>query len=165
MLTRPSVALPILLLGLPGCGPGAGGRAPGSTLPPAEARRDLPCRPLLQSQTSGWTQPATFVVDDPVAWERFWSRHKGRAVPAPARPAVAFASEVVLVAALGERPSQGNSVAFGAIVGDGRGGVDAEVRVGAPDPGSVTASSRTSPVAAVAIPRPEGAVRFTRVPD
>lgn len=59
------------------------------------------------STYSGFGEPARIVVDDAAQWAEVWDRLWNDQAPAPPLPAVDFQREVVIVAAMGRRPTGG----------------------------------------------------------
>jgi hypothetical protein len=108
---------------------------------------------------SGYDQPRTLVIHDRDTWVRTWADIYRRADPPPPIPEIDFANEMVVVAALGPRPSSGFDVIFtGAAEAGDVVTVDVESRT--PAPSCVTLPVVTSPVDIARIPRRNGAVTF-----
>lgn len=108
---------------------------------------------------SGYDQPRTLVIHDRETWVRTWADIYRRADPPPPMPEVDFANEMVVVAALGPRPSSGFEVIFtGASEAGDVVTVDVESRT--PAASCVTLAVITSPVDLARIPRRNGAVTF-----
>ena len=82
-------------------------------------------------------------------------------IPGNAPPTVDFASETVIVLALGQRPSGGYTVRFDGVARTGNAAV---VRYTATSPGRecMTTQMMTSPVDVVRVPRLGASVRFER---
>jgi protease stability complex PrcB-like protein len=108
---------------------------------------------------SGYDQPQTIAIHDRDTWVRTWSEINRRADPPPPIPEVDFASEMVLVAALGSRPSSGYEIVF---TGASEAGdvVTIEVESRSPGPRCVTLTVVTSPIDLARIPRRNGAIVF-----
>lgn len=119
--------------------------------------------PELSSQHSAFTEPSRLVVRDEAAWAEAWATIHGPVSDPPPLPTVDFAREMILVAALGPRPSGGYTVTFSAVAQAGE-GLRATVQETAPGPGCVTATVITSPVVVVRVMRVEGAVEFRDAP-
>lgn len=114
------------------------------------------------SQYSGFGDPARIVVDDAAQWAEVWARLWNNQRPLPPLPAVDFAREVVIVAAMGSRPTGG----YGVRVQDAA--VQANqvvVRAVETSPGSgcVTTQAFTAPADVVKLPRTDRPVRFETV--
>ncbi|WP_242345270.1 protease complex subunit PrcB family protein [Anaeromyxobacter terrae] len=152
-----SSALAVTLALLAACGGAASGpdqQPSGIVLPQATE---------LSSPYSAFTGPSRLVVRDEPTWAEAWATIHGPVSELPPLPAVDFSREMVLVAAIGQRPSGGYTVTFSAVtaVGDG---LRATVQESAPGPGCGTATVITSPVVAIRVPRVEGAVQFVDGP-
>jgi KaiC/GvpD/RAD55 family RecA-like ATPase len=118
---------------------------------PVEVTR-LHARPAFYT---GFSEPARLVVDDQVELEQVWARLGTR----PENPVVDFGRELVLVAAMGGRPTGGYSVR----VEEVRAYADhVTVHVVETSPGRscVTTQALTAPAEAVKIPRTSLEVRF-----
>jgi len=108
---------------------------------------------------SGYDQPLTLAIHDRVTWERTWNDINRRINPVPLLPEVDFAKEMVLVAAIGSRPSSGFEVVFtGATEAGDVVTVDVESR--SPGPTCVTLTVVTAPVDLARITRRNGAIVF-----
>jgi hypothetical protein len=80
---------------------------------------DVEFSTLAQGATSGLTRPESRVIRNAQAWQQLWKRHAAEIEPAPALPEVDFAAEMVIVVALGDRPSAGWSVEIERLVDEG----------------------------------------------
>ena len=99
------------------------------------------------------------VIRDEAAWAQFWAEVTSGYQPRPATPAIDFATEMVVVAAMGTRPSGGYSIAIDrAYEADGR--LYAVVREVAPAPGCGTTGALSAPMAAVRVPRRDAPAAF-----
>lgn len=135
-------------------------------LDPALAEGALPGEPVTltrlepaSSPHSGFSQPARIVVTSRAQWEAVWRNIAGNVTPAPEAPAVDFRREVVLVAAMGGRPTGGYTVRVEEAAADAR---QVSVRVVEMSPGSrcVVTQAFTSPVDVVKMTRTNLPVRF-----
>ena len=102
---------------------------------------------------------ATLVVHDQQSWLNLWSQMARNRVPTPPAPAVDFTQNMLLVAAAGDRPTGGFSVAITEVTQVG-GGLAANVTVTSPGSNCVVTQAITSPVQVVSIPRSNMAVNF-----
>lgn len=95
--------------------PGSGEGAPDSDFPEASQRVVVEALPEAQSMRlhSGMTTRERVVVRDPATWQSVWSQLVGTVQPAPAAPKVDFTSSVVIVAAMGVRPTGGFAIDIG----------------------------------------------------
>lgn len=109
---------------------------------------------------SGLEERQRLVVRDARAWNLLWSRIRESLQPAPAVPSVDFSTEMVIVAAMGTRPSGGFAIEIRGVY-ELDGDVFVEVREVSPGPGCGTTLALTAPVAAVVVPARSGAVRFS----
>ncbi len=77
----------------------------------------IPFGTLSRGEDTGAKPTAPFVITDPASWGAFWLDHAGSSDP----PSVDFGTEMVVVAAVGERGEAGDSVEVRRIlqVGDG----------------------------------------------
>ena len=112
---------------------------------------------------SGYDQPLTLAIHDRDTWVRTWSDIHSRLSPVPTLPEVDFTKELVLVAAVGSRPSSGYDVVFtGATEAGDVVNVDVESRI--PGPTCVLLPVVTAPVDLARIPRRNGAIVFRNTP-
>lgn len=92
-------------------------------------------------------------------WEAFWIAFHGPVEPMPTPPAVNFAERMVLVAAMGQRPTGGYGIEIGSVyAADGK--LLARVEERSPDSNCGTTQALTAPVTAVVIPRSSATVEF-----
>jgi hypothetical protein len=148
----------IALLTAPGCDPGAQDPSPVQNGNDVATQHQSYTR-LLQTQNSGYTEPAERVLRDQAAYAQAWlTIHEGLAEDPPA---VDFRREMVVLLALGERPTGGFTTQLEEFV---REGDDARVRysIAAPGRECMTTQAMTAPVDLVRVPRVEGAVGFER---
>lgn len=111
------------------------------------------------STYSGITEDSNFVVRDSAAWRQLWERINKPFIPPPALPPIDFAREMVVVAALGAKPSAGYDVTISS-VGRGSDGMEVSVRTRAPAPGCPVEAVVTQPVDLARVPFTAGPVRF-----
>lgn len=111
------------------------------------------------STYSGITEDSNFVVRDSAAWRQLWQRINKPFIPSPALPPVDFAREMVVVAALGARPSAGYDVTI-ASVDRASEGIEVSVRTRAPAAGCPVEAVVTQPVDLARVPFTAGPVRF-----
>lgn len=164
-LARLAVAL-LPVVAAAGCGgpKAASGGAPGTDSPAQSAGAVAvdSAATLFHAYRTGFGEPTTLVVRDGAAWTAAWARLHGGGEPPAAPPAVDFAREMVLVVALGERPSGGHDVAIDAVTPDGAGGATVAYTAREPGEGCLSTQALTSPAVAVRVARVAGAVRFER---
>lgn len=108
--------------------------------------------------TGGQTRQRT-VIRDQSAWESFWANATKNFTNPPAVPSVDFAQEMVIVAAMGGRPTGGYSIAIESAHEAGA-TVYVTVREISPGANCVVTQAGTSPVTAARVPRRDGTVLF-----
>ncbi len=111
------------------------------------------------TQISGITDRRRVVLRTEQEWEAFWNEFVANLSPAPERPAIDFATQMVLVATMGSRNTGGYAIA---VEGVFEGPDNLLVRVLESSPGSscVTPQVLTAPATAVSFARSELAVEF-----
>jgi len=101
---------------------------------------------------SGYESSATFAIRDREAWQQAWSLIHRRVSPVPLLPDVDFAGEMIVVAALGIRPTSGYDIVFtDATERDGAMTID--VAATSPASSCVTAQVVTSPLDIARVPK------------
>jgi hypothetical protein len=65
---------------------------------------------LVRNAWSGYDVPVRAVIRTEAQWADTWERLYRHALQPPARPAVNFADEMIVLAAMGQRPSTGYTV-------------------------------------------------------
>ena len=109
--------------------------------------------------SSGYPDSARLVVKTADEWSKVWSRIVSNHGPTPPVPEIDFSREMLLVAAMGTRPTGGYSIEIEAVDRDSA-SITAGVRKRSPGKNCGTISALTAPVAIVRIPRSEKPVRF-----
>lgn len=122
-----------------------------------EVRREQGAQPF--AVYSGFSDSARIAVRTQSQWNEIWARIAGNATPAPEAPEIDFATEMVIVAAMGTRPSGGYAIRIGRVVRRGN-TVWAEVTSSAPGSGCMNAAALTAPIDAVVVQRTTGQVLF-----
>jgi hypothetical protein len=114
---------------------------------------------LAVTQWSGYTAPERRVITSDADWDAAWAQiHAGR-TPMPPRPHVDFSRDVVILAAMGSRPSTG----FGVTITEVRvhaGTFYVRVTEQSPGRGCNVGDAMTSPVHAVRAPREATSAQF-----
>lgn len=151
MSPRPSALLLLLVLALEGCDAAA---PPG---PPVDTVT------LVETQRSGVGDEARRVIESPTEWEALWREHAAGRLPPEPLPQVDFGRRVVLVAALGRKPTGGFGIEIAGVEPTPGGGLEVRVVTRVPPEGAVTAAVMASPLVAVSVPRPSGPVRWVEV--
>jgi hypothetical protein len=122
---------------------------------------DVPVQPLLEVQRfdSGFATPRRFIVRDPDSWAALWPQIIGTLRPTPPAPVVDFTHDVVVVAAMGSKPTNGYEIDVEAVrlYADG---AAISVREQSPAPECTVADHVTSPITAVLVPRFTGTATF-----
>jgi hypothetical protein len=108
---------------------------------------------------TGYTERQRLVIRTAAQWSQAWARITQNISPAPPAPAVDFDHEMVILVAMGQRPTGGYSITVEGIY-DADGRTFAEVRERSPGAGCITTQAFTQPIDAVRVPRRDGAVIF-----
>ena len=135
--------------------PAVRGSGEGTPLPIARFRS----APSGFTAYSGIDDSLRVVVEDVARWEMYWRRVHARMTPAPPVPAVDFAREMVILAALGLRGSGGYGILVDSAY-DAGAYVEVVVRRTAPGSGCLVTAAFTQPVDLVRIPARKVPVRF-----
>lgn len=108
---------------------------------------------------SGIEGPRRTVVRDADAWAELWSEMAGDREPKSEPPPVDFASHMVIVAAMGTRPTGGFSIAIERVYQSAE-RLFVEVRERAPSANCMVTQALTQPADAVVVPRSDLPVSF-----
>ena len=138
---------------------GAAPAAPDASEPLAVVR--LRPEPVPLTYTSGLSEPQELVVRDAAAWAQVWEAIWRNHSPRPPLPDVDFAKEMVVVAALGARPTGGYSV-FVDSASSAPGAVSIRIRTVSPGRECAVTLAVTQPVDAARVARRDGPVVFSR---
>lgn len=119
-------------------------------------------RTLSRGLISGLTEPRRQVIREEGEWYRLWSEHAAEVNRVALPPPISFASEMVIVVAMGERPTGGYLVDVVDVELTGR---TLKVLVGErqPRPGTIQIQQITQPYIFVALPAIRGRVEFRTV--
>jgi hypothetical protein len=153
MLSFRAVSLLLGGLRLGACGAGSSPEAPG------EPFTEVDSHVLLHTAYSGFTEATRFVVRDSAHWAGVWATAFARQTPVPPLPAVSFANEMVVVAALGARPSGGYDIGIEGVAPEGDGAA-VHVVTTAPGDDCITTAAITEPVVILRMAAVGGTVRF-----
>jgi len=124
------------------------------------AVRAAPPTQLARATQTGYDAPAELAIRDATPWDDAWRRlHPGDAPPAPA---VDFGREMVVVVALGQRPTGGVDVAIDSAVVAPDDGATVHYTVREPGAGCMAAQVITTPATAARVARAAGTVTFRR---
>lgn len=113
MIRSCSLTLTLSILSAAACSrPTGDGASPGVGRPPGDAVAvaRLRSEPFSFAYSSGLEDSARMVVRDSAAWNSVWKRIHGTAGEVPGLPPIDFASEIIVVAAMGHRSSGGYSI-------------------------------------------------------
>lgn len=123
----------------------------------------LSTTPYPFSFYSGIGQPERLVIRDNATWQSVWTSIWSGTTPVPAAPNVDFAKEMVIVAALGSRPTGGYGILVdSAMMTSSR--LTVWIGTSSPGPRCVTTQAFTSPVDIARIQRIDAPVGFIDVP-
>jgi hypothetical protein len=114
---------------------------------------------LSFSYHSGITQSQRLVIRDQAAWQQVWNDVYRFTFPAPELPTVDFTREMVVVAALGQKPTGGYSIFIDGAT-ETANGVTINVRSVSPGANCAVTLALTSPVDIARVTRREAAVSF-----
>lgn len=120
---------------------------------------EVEVQPLLHETVSGIHERRRQVLRSQEEWADFWEEAFAGRDPVPERPAVDFAERIVVVAAMGERPTGGFSVEVEE-VRTTEDGLRVVVREVSPGPECIVTQAFTQPVTAVAVPDGQEEVSF-----
>ena len=146
------------------CGPSAAGvpdeqRAPASVAAPVLVTR-LRAEPYSFTSTSALRTAQRTVISDDTSWRAAWTMLWENAASAPPLPAVDFAREMIVLAALGERPTGGYQILLDSAVTTGEKSVVIHVRTVSPGARCGLYQALTQPVDIARLPRLQRAITF-----
>lgn len=108
---------------------------------------------------SGIADSTRVVVRDSTSWRQLWTELTRPFVPPPPLPAIDFAHEMIVVAALGARPTAGYDIVIEGAARDSS-GVEVAVRRTSPGAGCPVLAVVTQPVDLARLPTIAGGTRF-----
>jgi len=111
---------------------------------------------------SGVVDSTRLVIRDPRRWREYWARIHSPFVPPPREPEIDFNREMVIVAALGRRPSLGYDILIRSATRDS-GGIEVQLRRSKPGLGCPVGAAITEPIDLARIPASDLRVRFTEL--
>lgn len=131
---------------------------------PAARKEPVPLLRFREGQSafstySGLIDSLRVVVRDSSAWRQLWQQINRPFIPAPALPSIDFQREMVVVAALGSRPSAGFDVVIESAAEDSA-GIEVDVRRSSPGVGCPVAAVVTQPVDLAKLPASARSLRF-----
>jgi hypothetical protein len=106
----------------------------------------------IQEAWSGFTQPTLTLITNVQDWAIAWGTLYTNVSPQPALPQIDFGSSVLVLAAMGARPSGGYSIEIEEVRAQS-GTLHVRVLQRSPGPSCVTTAAITAPVHIVQVPR------------
>ncbi|NUO64387.1 MAG: protease complex subunit PrcB family protein [Gemmatimonadaceae bacterium] len=151
------IAAPFAILAC--AGSGASMPEPGTPLDAdnLDVRREQAAQPF--AVYSGFSDSARVAVRTQSQWNEIWARVAGNATPPPEAPEIDFATEMVIVAAMGTRPTGGFAIRIDRVARRAN-TVWVEVTSSSPGSGCMTSASLTAPVDLVVTQKTTGKVVF-----
>ena len=134
--------------------------APPSSDPPAGSVEVSAAPIAINGSYTGVDEPLRALVRSEGEWRDLWARLAVNRIPVPAPPEIDFSERVVVVAAMGTRPTGGHAIRIDRVsyAGDT---LWVEVTSVVPGASCVTTQALTAPVAAVSVERqPNVSARF-----
>lgn len=121
----------------------------------------VPFEPIeqLTSPIGGPPEPARRVIRDQATWVQFWSQISRLLVPPPDPPTVEFGRNMILVAAMGRRPTAGYRISIEGVY-ESDGALFVDVLEVTPGVGCLLAQMLTAPVTGVLVTVREWPVQF-----
>ena len=127
--------------------------------PPAPTWEPLSMTPVVDQFYTGVTGSTRTVLRTEEAWAGFWRELRGDEDPIPPPPFIDFGAQIVVVAAMGERPTGGYVIDITAVDAS-EDGLRVEVVEMSPGEGCTVNDAVSAPVKAVAVDRVEGEATF-----
>jgi hypothetical protein len=127
--------------------------------PPRVSLTRLREGPVAFSTYTGVRDSLRTVVRDSVLWRELWARINQPFLPTPPLPTIDFRREMIVVAALGARPTAGYDVVIEGVAQDST-GIEVALRRQSPAPGCPVAAAMTQPLDLARIPASDHPVRF-----
>lgn len=134
--------------------------APPSSDPPAGSVEVSASPIAIDGSYTGLEEPMRALVRSQGEWRDLWARLAANRIPIPAPPEIDFSERVVVVAAMGTRPTGGHAIRIDRVsyAGDT---LWVEVTSVVPGAGCMTTQALTAPAAAVSVERqPNVSARF-----
>lgn len=132
--------------------------------PAAPPRESIPVtrlstHPHAFAEYSGVSDSTETVVRDSVVWRALWERVTAPIFPKPRLPDVDFRREMIVVAAMGRRPSGGYDIVIDSAA-ESANGIEVVVRRTIPGERCLTSAAVTQPIDLARIPARPKPVRF-----
>lgn len=131
---------------------------PGLSRDPLVVAR-LSSRDISFSTFSGFTDSVRLVVRDSATWRETWRTINQPFIPPPPVPPIDFTRDMIVVAALGARPSEGYEIVVENVREDSS-GIEVALRVTEPARGCPVAAVMTQPVDLARVSASARRVRF-----
>jgi protease stability complex PrcB-like protein len=147
-----------LLVGAVACQSARANRAHPATFEQLRVERLRPQSVAFETN-SGLGDSLHLIVRDTTSWRQIWQRIHQPFIPQPALPAIDFGRDMVVVAAMGTRPSGGYDVIIER-AGEDSAGVEVFVRQSSPAAGCPLSAALTQPVDVAKIPARPSPVHF-----
>jgi hypothetical protein len=136
---------------------GASSTVPSEDVPVSVTR--LSAGPQSFAYNSALSESRRSIVRDASGWREIWTAIWRNHSPEPTLPSIDFAREMIVVAAMGTRPTGGFSVLIDSAF-EGPSGITIHIRSISPGPGCAVTLAVTQPVDIARLPRRTGAVTF-----
>ncbi|CAN5722221.1 hypothetical protein BH23GEM9_BH23GEM9_12820 [soil metagenome] len=136
-----------------------GSETSGPEMPSAATTVTMEDIVTLQTAWSGYESPARLLITSETQWAEAWARIYSNISPVPVRPAVDFSQNVIVLVAMGQRPTTGYSVNITETRVHGN-SLYVRVTERLPGPSCGTGQALTAPVHAVQVPRQSGGAQF-----
>jgi protease stability complex PrcB-like protein len=156
MIRFPGIAGIFVLAVATACGGSDLLQPPGPSLPIIR----LASQPYSFTFYSGLEKPARFVVRDAAAWQTIWNHIYLRQSPVPPLPSVDFSRDMIVVVALGARPTGGYGILIDGASESANDAVEVIVDSSSPASSCVLTEALTQPVDIARVPLRDGAVTF-----
>ena len=148
------------ILALTACGSPSSPAASDEPLPVVRLRQE----PFSLTYASGLTQPQRLLIRDQAAWQQAWAAIWRGHSSQPAVPEVDFSREMIVLAALGERPTGGYGIFIDAASARS-GGIAVRIRSVSPGNACGVTQALTQPVDVARLPRRTGEAVYTEVQE
>jgi len=124
--------------------------------------RPAPSASERSTSYSGFGARRRLVVRDQATWDSVWTRFSGSVQPVPEPPAVDFATQMVVVASMGQRSSGGFVIAIEAVSENDQ-GILVRVRESSPGRNCLVTAALTSPATLRIVPASTKPVSFREI--
>jgi len=114
---------------------------------------------VVRQSYSGYTSAARLLIADSATWQAVWNKLSATVTPTPPLPRIDFSRSLLVLAALGGRPTSGYGITIDSVVRFDL-GTRVYLTTTSPGPHCVTASAVTEPVQVVRVDVPIDAPEF-----